>query len=571
MTSFSIRKILALLLVSCLLYHSSFAQGTWTKKADFGGAIRGGPIAFSIGTKGYVGTGSKSIGVCLQDFWEWDQATNAWTQKANFSGSGRGSAIGMSIGNKGYVGLGIDINSWALTDFWEYDPITNIWMQKANFPGPKRFNAIGFSIGYKGYIGTGNYGNNFFKDLWEYDALSDVWTKKNNFPGAIPRAGSNCFSIGSKGYLSTGYDSLDVPYNDFWEWDQLTDSWTKKNNLPGTPLAAGVGFSIGNYGYFCTGDSTYYLSSTWWMDYHTSKPYCWRYDPNTDTWKQMANYGGGPRRWAVGFVIGCKGYICAGTDQIANNGTNKKDFWEFTPDGPSAGIAGVNQLCAGDSTYLFASGGENFQWSTGETTNIIYLQPAATTTYSAIVSGSCGADTTSMTVTVNPIPVASFSSQFEPCSRCVQFTDNSHDAMNWNWNFGDSTNSSVQNPQHCFSNTDTLITTLTVYSAYAACWDSIHLPVVTYNPDTMSLFVPNVFTPNGDGDNDVFSLNEVNTCMDYSIKIFNRWGILMFETTLPDKYWDGKTITGSWAEQGVYYYILTSNGENKKGTVTLLR
>ena len=90
---------------------------------------------------------------------------NLWTQKANFGGGARFSAVGFSIGNKGYIGTG---NNYP-QDFWEYDPITNLWTQKANFGGGPRRDAVGFSIGNKGYIGTGQNNNgNSRSDFWCY-------------------------------------------------------------------------------------------------------------------------------------------------------------------------------------------------------------------------------------------------------------------------------------------------------------------------------------------------------------------------------------------------------------------
>ena len=46
----------------------------------------------------------------LKDFWEYDPATNAWTQKADFGGTARYGAVGFSIGSKGYIGTGSDLN-----------------------------------------------------------------------------------------------------------------------------------------------------------------------------------------------------------------------------------------------------------------------------------------------------------------------------------------------------------------------------------------------------------------------------------------------------------------------------
>jgi hypothetical protein len=102
------------------------ATNIWTQKANFGGASRFDAVGFSIGNKGYIGTGadfSIPTGNIYKDLWEWDQATNVWIQKADFGGSSRVDANGFSIGNKGYIGTGLHGNgNLFLLDFWEYDP-----------------------------------------------------------------------------------------------------------------------------------------------------------------------------------------------------------------------------------------------------------------------------------------------------------------------------------------------------------------------------------------------------------------------------------------------------------------
>src|SRR5262245_18554267 len=87
-------------------FTSSHAQNTWKRKADFGGTARHGAVGFSIGSKGYIGTGFDDSN--RKDFWEYDPATNAWTQKADFGGVARSFAPGFSIGSKGYIGTGFD-------------------------------------------------------------------------------------------------------------------------------------------------------------------------------------------------------------------------------------------------------------------------------------------------------------------------------------------------------------------------------------------------------------------------------------------------------------------------------
>jgi hypothetical protein len=96
---------------------------------------------FSIGTKGYIGTGIDNNGNLLKDFWEWDQTTNTWTQKANFGGTAREDAVSFSIGSKGYIGTGADPST--TKDFWEYTPDSTVGINEITlknsitvFPNP---------------------------------------------------------------------------------------------------------------------------------------------------------------------------------------------------------------------------------------------------------------------------------------------------------------------------------------------------------------------------------------------------------------------------------------------------
>jgi len=68
--------------------------------------------------------------------------------------------------------------------------------------------------------------------------------------------------------------------------------------------------------------------------------------------------------------------------------------------------------------------------------------------------------------------------------------------------------------------------------------------------------LPNIFTPNGDGKNDFFRPIEYKFVEKIDIKIYNRWGNLVFETEDPDINWNGEDINGGKVvSDGVYYYI----------------
>jgi gliding motility-associated-like protein len=88
------------------------------------------------------------------------------------------------------------------------------------------------------------------------------------------------------------------------------------------------------------------------------------------------------------------------------------------------------------------------------------------------------------------------------------------------------------------------------------------------------LYIPNAFTPNGDGKNDFFGA-EARAVVEYELLIFNRWGELIFESNDIERGWDGMYL-GAEAQEGVYSYKLYAkmpNGDRKRaiGRVTLLR
>lgn len=382
---------------------SGVAQNTWTQKANFGGTGHYGSVGFSIGTKGYIGTGNDSTG-CRNDFWEYDPSSNSWSQKANFGGVARGSAVGFSIGTKGYIGTGqaiVNNTTIYYNDFWEYNPSTNTWTRKANFGGGGRSAAVGFSIGVKGYIGTGENGiPSSTNDFWEYDPSTNIWTQKANF-GGTARMGATGFSIGATGYLGTGYTN--TYRNDFWEYDPSSDTWSQKANFGGMARWAASGFSIGANGYIGTGDCNLLLNDFW------------EYDPSSDSWTQKANFGGTSRDWAVAFSIGTLGYMGTGWGNV----TAGKDFWEYNnsciPPAPPTNTTPASNLtlCSGHSTVLSASGTGTIGWYNAPSggswlgSGTSYTTPVLTTNTTYYVQDStCAASSTrtSIAVTVNPLP-----------------------------------------------------------------------------------------------------------------------------------------------------------------------
>lgn len=302
-----------LLVMTVMSYIAISAHLLWAvQKADFGGGKRYAATGFTIGSKGYIGTGSDGS-KNRKDFWEYDPVANTWTQKVNLGGDARYAAVGFSIGGKGYLAIGSN-GSTHYDDVWEYDPIANTWTRKADFGGGARYGAVGFSIGEKGYIGTGSNGSKNLNDFWEYDPVADSWTQKADC-SETSRLGAGGFSVAGKGYLGVGSDGTKA-LKDFWEYDPDTNTWTEKTDFGGTARSAVVGFSIGNNGYMGMGtNGTVNYSDIW------------EYNSATNVWTHRSDFEGTARYSVTGFPIGTKGYIGTGYD----GSTAFKDFWEYDP------------------------------------------------------------------------------------------------------------------------------------------------------------------------------------------------------------------------------------------------
>jgi hypothetical protein len=196
---------------------------------------------------------------------------------------------------------------------------TDNWVQKANAPGSARALAVGFSIGTKGYISTGRIINVGLSvnDLWEYDPSTNVWTQKANLGGG-GREDAIGFSIGSKGYVGLGVSTGPVFKKDFWEYNPVLNNWTQKATFPGVGRTSATGFSIGVKGYVGLGYAGPGLIQN---DF-------WEYTPLTDSWIQKSNFAGYARMDAIGFGIGSKGYVGMGSNPYSSDYT---DFYEYNP------------------------------------------------------------------------------------------------------------------------------------------------------------------------------------------------------------------------------------------------
>jgi gliding motility-associated-like protein len=235
-------------------------------------------------------------------------------------------------------------------------------------------------------------------------------------------------------------------------------------------------------------------------------------------------------------------------------------------------ISGQNTVCSNQSDTLSISGAQSILWSTGQSDSVIIVQPLTSTTYTAFVSVGPCFDTLFFTVNVIPSPSLSIS----PTSYTILNGDTVSFTISGASDFSVFPNANTilsNNTLLCFPRTSSYYCVST-YSNN--CYDSVCVSIKV-DGSCLDFKIPNVFTPNNDNINDFwfipFKCPELIT--NYSLTIFDRWGIKLFEITKLNAGWDGRTISGEPVPTGTYYYVTEFYINNKKqelkGYFTLLR
>ena len=173
-------------------------------------------------------------------------------------------------------------------------------------------------------------------------------------------------------------------------------------------------------------------------------------------------------------------------------------------------------------------------------------------------NGGCASLTENFSVEIWPLPVASFSISTDTTlpggifvHDILGMVDESVNTSEWYWDFGDGTTSTLTDPFHSYYETGTYTIQLVTRSGLE-CLDTVSIDVNVVE----GLIVPNVFTPNNDGWNDVFDVR-TSAVGPYKLEIYNRWGNVVFENSSPLISWDGTTAAGTPASAGTYFYVIS--------------
>lgn len=493
-------------------------------------------------------------------------------------------------------------------DLWRYHTATNNWVWEA---GPQGFNLPG-SYGVKGIAAAGNVpsarrftsgwrddsqnlylfaGGAFgspLNDIWKYDIPAGIWTWTggDTIPGSAGQdiaycspennaaiharsgfhttpADVNCTRAywGMGGGMLNGVPVKNNLYNDLWLINAGTQTWTKvKGQSNGTPVP---------YRYGIKGVP------------HTDNLPRGRYSPCLWTDKAGNLYmfggavpdaGGNP---SLPFSIGIN------------------DLWKFIPDtscyraalgtGLSLIPPADTLLCAGDSTVMTIPSGVPVIVTPvsgtrlDEAAGTLTFYGGAATTYAVVARPDdlCGGyDSIAFTIAPPPPPHAAFA--LSPGTAYLNdavfnFVNQSEHAVSYAWYENGRLLGTTEDLVWRFSTAGEHCITLVAQNECGQTDTAVRCCKVISDP---VVFVPNAFSPNGDGLNDVFRVYGGNFKL-VAFDIYNRYGERIFNTNQPSRGWDG-TYNGKRCDVGTYFYYIryinnATNGEHMlKGDLALL-
>jgi gliding motility-associated-like protein len=239
-----------------------------------------------------------------------------------------------------------------------------------------------------------------------------------------------------------------------------------------------------------------------------------------------------------------------------------------------------------DSSFISSGSVVAWDWDFGDGGSSTAQNPMHTYTVSGSYpvtlsvtsdSGCVNTVTINNAVNVYPGPMAEF--EPDPATQNIlnpnfDFINLSSGALTYSWTFGDGGSSTAFEPSHAYADTGNYMVTLWVTNAYG-CRDSVQHPVRV--EPIFSWWIPNAFTPNGDGSNEGFNVKG-EYIVNVELTIFNRWGDrIFFSEGKENADWDGSVMGSSLkAQEGVYVYTVRvedvwGQHHEKIGHVSLVR
>lgn len=230
--------------------------------------------------------------------------------------------------------------------------------------------------------------------------------------------------------------------------------------------------------------------------------------------------------------------------------------------------ADVTEFCTGGSAELSIQGTyASILWSTGETTSTITVTTGGTFSVTVTTIDNCEANT-SIDITEFNLPVISV----DPANPSVELGNSvqleASGAITYVWDpITGLDDPSIANP--LVTPEETTVYTVTGTDANN-CVGTTEVTVTVIVPEPV-LIPQLMFSPNGDGINDFWVIENIEDCVDCTLTIFDRSGIKVYEEVNYSQSWNG-IFNGQELVEDVYYFVVTMENENiTSGSITLIR
>ncbi|MEL6132573.1 MAG: gliding motility-associated C-terminal domain-containing protein, partial [Bacteroidota bacterium] len=241
-------------------------------------------------------------------------------------------------------------------------------------------------------------------------------------------------------------------------------------------------------------------------------------------------------------------------------------------------------LANGEVTVEATGGAEAFTylWSNGQTgaTATELMGGPSVPPYEVFATDTTGcSNSLTVNLDIGGEPTAAFETNYTPLDSIplignnVQMINLSMDATDYLWAFGDGNFSNEENPVHVYEESGSYTIELIAYDPLFLCPDTAYLTLFLVPPGI--IYVPNVFTPNGDNRNDDFFAVGIQVAT-FQMDIYDRWGHLLKTLYALEEFWDGTNQNNNPVQEGVYVWKMRAtlndgSQVDKVGTVTLVR
>ncbi len=251
------------------------------------------------------------------------------------------------------------------------------------------------------------------------------------------------------------------------------------------------------------------------------------------------------------------------------------------PSPPS--LSGPSLICVGQNVLLEATGplGADYVWSGPQNfaaftddVNLNSITAAQEGTYSVfLIENGCTSAVSQITLDVLPEPVINLSA-LPGCGQevafSVQFDSLLFTPVTFIWDLGDGNSAPDSAFTYTYQQPGTYPVVFNIDGGPGICAFSAQQDVVIQpSPSVLTVNLPNVLTPNGDGINDVLDLdNLLDECVEYELQLFNRWGNLLYTQRRGSAPFAGKGMFGN-VSSGVYFFVIRSGDDIKNGVLTI--